>query len=388
MKPGHKLYFRNLDAIRSIACIYVLVSHLIWETIEGAGYLSENLRGSQAVDQFLLFFFKNGGFGVRMFFVLSGFLITTLIVREIKETGSFDIRNFYVRRILRIWPVYFVVILFCLFAYPALKQFLTGETAFMYESKWRSFLFLTNFDALRIAEHPPAYSNSMLAVTWSVSIEEQFYIAWPLLFYFLPYRFFKAAVLLILTGSLFFIFWNRENPNITYYHTFSNVIYLASGGYLALLHIEGASWIIKKGRQQEWLLLLPSVLLLLSLIWGIGFVGSAWYSVFYAINAALLLFFVLLHQLICKESVIQLGNYQPLVWMSVFTYGLYMYHRIVLWVADQAVLFLFGKQGSLLVVSLFSLGVLVLSIIVSWLSYKYFESYFLRLKERFSFFTK
>lgn len=388
MKAPQKLYYRNLDAIRSIACIYVLISHLIWETIGGAGYLNDHPTGNSFFDQFLLFFFKNGGFGVRMFFVLSGFLITTLIVREIKDSGKFDIRNFYIRRMLRIWPVYFAVILFCLFVYPALKFWLSGDAGFMYESKWRSLLFLTNFDALYIAEQPSAYSNSMLAVTWSVSIEEQFYVVWPLIFFFLSSRLFKPAVVTILLGSVLFIVLNRSNSNITYYHTFANVIYLATGGFLALLVIDEHSGFISFFRQKERLLLLLIILLLLSLIWLSGYISASWYIVYYSINASLLLFFVLLHQLIIKGSLFQLGNFRWLVWMSVFTYGLYMYHRIVLWIAEQAVLYLFGERKDFFFVVLFSLFVVAVSIFVSWLSYKYFESYFLKLKKRFSFFTK
>lgn len=388
MPVFQRLYYRNLDAIRSIACIYVLIAHLIWETIEGAGYLSDRPIGNSIFDSLLLFLFKNGGFGVRMFFVLSGFLITTLIVREIKHSGKFDIRNFYIRRLLRIWPVYFTVILFCLFAYPALKLWLTGDVAFMYESKWRSMLFLTNFDTLYIAEQPSAYSNSMLAVTWSVSIEEQFYVIWPLFFFFLPYRLFKPIVVSILIGSVLFIILNRSNSNVTYYHTFANVIYLATGGFLALLIIDDHSGFIQFVKKRESLLLWLIVLLLVSLIWGSGFIPANWYIVFYSLNASLLLFLVLLHQLVIKGSLLQLGNFRVLVWMSAFTYGLYMYHRIVLWITDQAVLFLFGDRKELLFVILFSLFVLAASIVVSWISYRYFESYFLKLKKRFSFFTK
>lgn len=117
----------------------------------------------------------NRGFmGVDFFFVLSGFLITTLLLRERAETGSFSLRGFYMRRILRILPVYFFVVTM-VSAYYILAK---GQTEYLQLIPYY-YLFLSNF----LTEHIP-----LLDITWSLSVEEQFYLIWPLIMTMLAMR--------------------------------------------------------------------------------------------------------------------------------------------------------------------------------------------------------
>lgn len=115
-----------------------------------------------------------GFLGVDFFFVLSGFLITTLLLREEARAGQFSLRGFYWRRLLRIVPVYFFVVTLVSFYYVLIQ----GETQYA-ELVPFYYLFLSNF---LVTDIP------LLAPTWSLAVEEQYYLLWPLLLLVLPRR--------------------------------------------------------------------------------------------------------------------------------------------------------------------------------------------------------
>lgn len=157
--------FGNLDGLRFICILMVLWHHAPFSSLE------------------LPQFFTRGFLGVDFFFVLSGFLITTLLLREAGENGRFSMRNFYLRRILRILPVYFFVIT-CVSAYYVLvsgQDNLAPLVPYYY-------LFLSNF----LVEHIPT-----LGITWSLSVEEQYYVLWPLLLMILPRRLLVPTCLIL-----------------------------------------------------------------------------------------------------------------------------------------------------------------------------------------------
>lgn len=117
---------------------------------------------------------QGGYLGVDVFFVLRGFLITTLIVEEFDRAGSVSLKNFYIRRILRLAPalialltVYCIVSLVTLSENLARKNYLEALITAAYLSNW----------ARAFSIHPPDF----LGHTWSLSIEEQFYMLWPIL---------------------------------------------------------------------------------------------------------------------------------------------------------------------------------------------------------------
>ena len=112
---------------------------------------------------------RAGALGVDLFFALSAYLITGLLLRERRSSGAIDVRAFYVRRILRIWPLYYFTLLILV---PAMS-ILPGE-----RMPWRHFLAFGLFSgnwACAAWGYPP----SSFSLLWSVSIEEQFYLAWP-----------------------------------------------------------------------------------------------------------------------------------------------------------------------------------------------------------------
>ncbi len=110
-----RVYFKNLDAIRFYAALMVFFQHTFKAVFD---YLPDGWL----VFRKTIGFFFNGGLGVSIFFVLSGFLITYLIIEEHNFSGKINVKKFYIRRFLRIWPLYFSVVIFSFIIYPGLKE--------------------------------------------------------------------------------------------------------------------------------------------------------------------------------------------------------------------------------------------------------------------------
>jgi peptidoglycan/LPS O-acetylase OafA/YrhL len=132
-----------------------------------------------------------GWIGVDLFFVLSGFLITGILLDAKGEEGYF--RNFYARRVLRIWPVYFALLFFVLVVIPHFRPAARDLVKF---SPWYYILFLQN--VFPFGEFVP-----ILAPTWSLGVEEQFYFLWPLLIALSPRRVFPLVIAVALVASPF-----------------------------------------------------------------------------------------------------------------------------------------------------------------------------------------
>ena len=99
MSNSHKIYFSGLNALRFFAAYFVLLHH------------GETIRAKFGLPNFEAYsFFRNGMIAVSVFFVLSGFLITYLLLDEIQRTNDVSIKKFYSRRILRIWPLYYLLV--------------------------------------------------------------------------------------------------------------------------------------------------------------------------------------------------------------------------------------------------------------------------------------
>ncbi len=153
-----------LDGVRGIAILMVMVGHAAG-LFEWSGF------------QFL----GIGWVGVDLFFVLSGFLITNILVQK-KGTRHF-FRNFYARRALRIWPVYYGLLLFTFVLFPRMVDhinFMAAYKANVETLSWPVYvLFAQNFFGVRNVH------DMLLGVTWSLAVEEQYYLVWPLLVWLL-----------------------------------------------------------------------------------------------------------------------------------------------------------------------------------------------------------
>ncbi|MFT3713642.1 MAG: acyltransferase [Archangium sp.] len=227
MHDSQHRHFAGLDVIRSIACLVVLESHLLGESVQ------KFLPLPQSLARVFQFFFVNAEGGVRVFFALSGFLITHLVLEERRLHGRLDFKVFWLRRALRIWPLYAVVLVLGFVVFPRLG-FVPVERF------WPFAIFGGNFevlDATRTAE-----PSVIVAPTWSISIEEQFYVVWPVLLsaFHVRGRALWATVILFFGAAAGFAFLGGE---ALVFHTLPNLLPLAIGS-AAAISLSRPEWLV------------------------------------------------------------------------------------------------------------------------------------------------
>ncbi|MGH9759545.1 MAG: acyltransferase family protein, partial [Blastocatellia bacterium] len=298
--PGRRIesriFFPNLDGLRFCAFFLVYLSH---------GLLIGRL----------------GDIGVSFFFVLSGFLITYLILAEVDATGSVDVKAFYIRRILRIWPLYYAVVVFAFLIYPALKH-AAGFPGYIDTGKpLLYFAFLGNFDVINLGSGRGALSTN---ITWSVCIEEQFYLIWPLLFLVAPRRFYKFIFPTVISLSLIFRLMHLDNGQVLYFHTLSVISDMAVGGLCAYLAINSPSF-------KAVLVEMPRKLIVSVYCVGLGLIAlrSHLYEtpagrVFERLILGAFFAFIVLDQTFCRNSFLKMGRLTRISGLGRRSYGLYL----------------------------------------------------------------
>jgi peptidoglycan/LPS O-acetylase OafA/YrhL len=224
----------QLDAIRGLAVLLVLIHNTDVYPSLHLGFLADN-----------------GWMGVDLFFVLSGFLITGILVDTKKKAGYF--RNFYARRCLRIWPLYYSALLFMFVAVPLLRPS-EAQTVFAARSSpwWAYPLFLQNF----LIPNPTA-ATGLLGVTWSLAVEEQFYLVWPLVVRFcseVQLRKIAIAVICISPALRFYLSLHQVN---IYSNTFCRLDGLMAGAFLATT-IRSSGFVASRFLAPAWIALLVS----------------------------------------------------------------------------------------------------------------------------------
>jgi peptidoglycan/LPS O-acetylase OafA/YrhL len=310
---------------------------------------------------------KSGASGVDLFFALSAFLITSLLLRERHETGGISLRLFYIRRILRIWPLYFLVVaLGVVLAHTMANQplpwyYVAGYLLFV--GNWVHAVF--------------GAPKSICSPLWTVSIEEQFYLIWPLLMKMLERRgMIIAAIVTLLLATLSrvgFVLAGASGGYL-YYGSTSRCDSLALGILLALfadrlpklkwgmrfLLLAGGllGWIVSSA----WLIEQPGKV---SMRWVVGrlLVSVASGAILYA----------------CLHSRSKLVRGGWVVRLGKISYGLYMLHLVGILI----MLRLFHPIWGWKVLAIKALG-LVMTVVLGFVSYRWVESPFLRLKDRFA----
>ena len=165
-----RFYLPELDVIRFVAFFLVFLSHVV----PGEPEFYQRAGIAQPAATAIVSLAAGGAFGVDLFFALSSFLITTLLLRERQATGNIDVAAFYWRRILRIWPLYFT---FLLVLAPGIEALLPGVGDTLSTRDLVAFmLFVGNWAFVLWG-----YARGIAGPLWSVSVEEQFYLLWPLL---------------------------------------------------------------------------------------------------------------------------------------------------------------------------------------------------------------
>jgi len=378
-----KIFFPNLDGLRFISFLVVFLFHAHLSVFS---YLIDSQPRVYKVIEFL---FQHGNLGVNFFFVLSGFLITYLLIKEKEFTGTIHVPNFYVRRILRIWPLYYLCVLVGFVGFGLLKHW-TGGVLEENANPWYYTFFAANFDIMHTwPEKPDAL---LLSVLWSVAVEEQFYLTWPLILYIVPLKKYKyvfpAIMLLSLVFRSFHTGDNDHEFGIRYFHTLSLIGDMALCGlfaYLVSYENKFKTWIVNLRKPVIFLLYL--VTLAVTLFKHVLFPPGI-PVIFERIVIAFLFGMIILEQNYARHSLFKMGNFKLVSKLGIYTYGLYCLHFLGLYFAIK-VMNALHLNGSLTWVSLsIALLAFLLSVAVSLASYHLFEKRFLRWKDKFAFIVK
>lgn len=369
MQKENKLYFENLDGLRFICFLLVFLHHSFHTEVSSILTDSSYIYLKKTI-------FTNGNLGVNFFFVLSGFLITYLLIQERSNSNTINIKNFWIRRILRIWPLYFFCVFFGFFIFPMIKTFMgivPSETATFF-----SYLtFTNNFDLIRNG----LPDSSILGVLWSIAVEEQFYFIWPIILSLIPIKNYSFAFMTIIISSLIFR-WMNMDIMLHEYHTLSCIGDMAIGGIGAwLIWLYGNQYIVRMKRIEILILYLT-----------VGFIFffrkefssySLFTAIFERIIIASIFLLVILEQNYAKNSFFKFKNFKFISYLGTISYGLYCLHFIGILVVINSMKILKIQQTFWHVVLTETFLSLSLTIIISHFSYKYFENYFLKLKNKF-----
>jgi peptidoglycan/LPS O-acetylase OafA/YrhL len=290
----------QLDAVRGLAVLLVLVHNTdIYPSLH-LGLIA-----------------ANGWMGVDLFFVLSGFLITGILVDTKHSEGYF--RNFYVRRCLRIWPLYYSCLLFMFVVVPLLRPSEAGTIFGARSAPWWAFpLFLQNF-----LVPVPTMATGLLGVTWSLAVEEQFYLAWPLVVRFCresQLRNIAIAVICISPALRYYLSLHHVD---IYSNTFCRLDGLMAGALLALV-VRSASFVPAKFLTRAWITLLLSAPLALL----IDTLHAKW--IVFSLVALASVSFVYLALFSQQKWLRAVLTNRFLVYTGTISYGIYLLQKIPL----------------------------------------------------------
>jgi peptidoglycan/LPS O-acetylase OafA/YrhL len=382
-----KLYFFGLDGLRTIACLMVVISH-------SGNYIFEFFcsRYNNFLFKLVKDIFVAGGEGVSIFFVLSGFLITYLLLIENNKTNSINVSKFYIRRILRIWPLFYFVVFFGLFIFPIIAKNI-GLVHSQNGDIWMNIFFLNNFDLLNLALSDNTGFNPHLQITWSVAIEEQFYLVWPILFYIFRNKGFVLLCVSLFLLHLSFYKYIDGNETIFYFHTIGQMNNLVFGSLTAYLLFKNEKVKSYFGNQKESYRILIYFMGLLLFAFRKEIIDILdlliiryLLMIFYSYVIVDLSFNIKSKLFKFKESSFWVKN-------GKYTYGQYLLHPICLLFIKQSFDFmymrteidwLFRYKENILSSFLLLIFTLISTYLVSALSYYKLEKPFLKLKEKFT----
>ncbi|HIP35385.1 MAG TPA: acyltransferase [Crocinitomix sp.] len=369
-------HFKNLDGLRFLAALSVFIFHFVSE-------LKVITPGQTKGFYYHLVSFvtSKGTLGVNFFFVLSGFLITYLILYEIKTTKSFNLKYFLIRRTLRIWPLYFLIVVIGFLVFPLVfNGYSTNHRLINY------VFFLANFDELYYGIND---SINFLTAPWSVAIEEQFYLFWGVLFYVLSKTILNKQltmyklpliVLVLLLLSFMFRLYHHTEHRLLYYHTIAVMPDILIGALLGYFYMLKHRWIKSlENLSKNKIILVYFIGLSIILFKNQIFFGP--FIVLERFVIALFFAFVILDQISFNCSFLKVENIKGTAFLGKISYGLYMYHLVVMYVLEKSIDF--GSLNDYVSITLFFILSVFLTFIIALLSYQWFEHPFLTLKKKF-----
>jgi peptidoglycan/LPS O-acetylase OafA/YrhL len=393
-----KVYFPGLNGLRFLAAFAVVITHVeLSKKLLGHGeglWMDSSERlvtnawdaiWSGAIRWQTPFVSAAGPHGVVFFFVLSGFLITYLLLEEKKVTGTIAIKKFYIRRILRIWPLYYLILILGFFVLPHLAwwDIPKQEVFFMqhFVVNLLCYLFLLPNLAMSIYDR----SAPNVGQAWSIGVEEQFYIIWPLLMKVFRNTWAMMIVFFISVlaiKAVFVLFSNPMNPTAQIIGRFlatTKIESMAFGGlgaYVLYYNKESLLAILFSIPVQIFAFVsVPLVVLFIP----VAFITVAHlaYSVSFLV--------IILNVAANPKSILRFKG-KAIDYLGKISYGIYMYHLMCITFTIYALDAIFGFQQKLTVLESAMVYVISLAfnIIIASLSYEYIEKRFIKRKRKFT----
>jgi peptidoglycan/LPS O-acetylase OafA/YrhL len=351
-------FFESLDGLRAISILGVIWTH-VW-------YVSGPTYYSALINVPVL---RNGAFGVSVFFGISGFLITTLLLREQRKYGRISLRDFHIRRSLRIWPLYYAVLaLYVVLAMVVQRGTGRDRVFFHYLPGYLTFTYtwFAGWEA----------SAAIFNFAWSLSVEEQFYLIW-------------AGVLRVLRGALPMIIMCLmiglraatdagalgrivSKDSLVWRIAAGIAVPICLGAMLAqMLHSE--KWFLRIRILIGQRLAAPIILIML--VASLAPSKEIWDWVRWPITC------LLVGACVIREDngLAWFLRWKPMAYMGIVSYGMYMLNTLVL----DCLKPVFGRLGPHHPLLQFPVA-LGCTVLVAGLSHRFLETPFLRLKERFS----
>lgn len=357
-----KKYYPQLDAIRGISVLAVFTYHAY-----------KPAPGNSLLENFSAFSIANMGMGLDVFFILSSFLLTLLGMNEYERNGKFSLRKYFIRRILRIWPLYYLLMFF-VFVILTTAQSYTGYQLTLAPPVWY-LLFISNF---YLADHV-----FFLRLLWTLSVEEQFYLFWGVCLLFFQKRLLTVILLSAIFSAAFIIIQTGRGIGI-YFHTMAYIIDMMAGAYAAyslkknnrlVLLIKNAS----KFTKVLFYLFLP--FLFFVFFYGCKFVSGVERDLLEQGVRCLFIIWcslLIIDQMINTNAVINLSNKKLLIYTGKISYGLYCLHGFVI----SFGLFFLKKINFHFSPLFTAFGFLTVTYLLASISYFLIEKPFLKLKDR------
>jgi peptidoglycan/LPS O-acetylase OafA/YrhL len=381
-KKAAPVYFKNLDGLRFLAALFVIVGHC-----------QSEIEIHFNINPYTQYADKLANFGVDFFFVLSGFLISYLLFEELEKTGTVHVGKFYMRRILRLWPLYFIFSFTCILGasyYTHFFNFLDRPQTWaeMRENLLHLITFSTNFQILSGMNYPGGYT---IGHFWSLSVEEQFYLIWAPLIYFFRKRVLLLLFLTTIIGivttlwqpDIYQVWYKGNAPNNNLFATYCRFMFFGSGAFLAYF-VQKQAIIAKKfpwnDSWNKYLQIGFSIFVLYRS--GSYLFGTRYYDQTEVLFINVLMATALVLIAILKYTVVNL-EFKFLKYLGKISFGIYVFHFF----AIHLVWHILDKQhitGTTFFVLLPIFATLV-AILLAALSYRFIETWFLKQKHRFTF---
>jgi len=374
-----KVYFPNLNGLRFFAALMVIIHHIEQDKLflHFPSFWAQTAVTHNWYLEFP-FIFIIGKLGVVLFFVLSGFLITYLLLTEESIYSVINIRKFYIRRILRIWPLYFLIFIISYLILPHIHASLIpgyGKDVIYQDLGIKVILFVFFLPNVAVSLYSFIPYTSHI---WSIGAEEQYYVLWPMFFRFIKTnRVLKMGLLVLLYMFITKVLHSPKSDFLPYKFTISifwNELFCIDCMVIGSIF---AALLSQKSMLLQYLMnkyFFYGIIILTVFFIAIGFGIPLYTFEFYA----LLFGIIILNFAANKKIRISLEN-RVFDYLGKISFGLYMYHYLCIPFCIKIVnhFNIFNN----VTVYLFSISS---TIIIASLSHYYFERPFIKLKARFS----